>query len=141
MDTADSDTAAPGAAKGAEVDATLPPLAELLDDTEHFRTSTNANGVKRIHCNWCGLDMSNVTKLLHHVNLVKKQGVKVCTANIPKPHKQRYFALYEKKMGAKNRRSGKYFNYFIEVLLCINICVLTNNIIYHLFAIVYRYGI
>ena len=69
-----------GGGTGATKVAELPPLLEIMDNTKHLCTK------KR-----CTKGISNVTKLLlWHINLVKNQGVALCTAIIPTNHKSRY---------------------------------------------------
>lgn len=86
----------------------LPLLAELLDDTEHFRDYHNTDGKRRIQCLWCEQNYSHVTKVLYHINKIRNQGVATCPANLPGNHKKRYWELYERKMGDKSRKNGKF---------------------------------
>ena len=81
-----SPTGPPRAASDDPVDAEnvpLPPLAEILDDTDHFRMFNHSNGNKRYECLWCHHQCSNVTKLIAHVNKIRNRGVKLCTEVIP----------------------------------------------------------
>jgi hypothetical protein len=123
-----------GDAAAAE-DAILPHLAEITDDTDHFRIFHNTNGKKRAKCLWCDKECSNVTKLLHHVNKVKGQGVATCTATIPTNHKRRYFELYERKMGKKSRKNGE-FNYCFDVLHYLTSSINPRHCYYIIFYIV-----
>ena len=116
MNMAEGATGATGAA-GAEDE--LPPLCELLDDTENFRAFTNESGKKRVQCLCCKKDFSYVSKVLSHVNLVKNQGVSLCTGDIPENYRRRYLELYERKVGSKNKKNGECV-YFLCVLIIIN---------------------
>ena len=99
-------TAATAAASTA---ARLPPLHQILDDTEHFTPFVNAAGLKRIRCRWCDKDfVHNATKVLFHVCRVKNKGVAPCLGCIPDHHMQRYLDLHHKKDTRKNQRAGKF---------------------------------
>ena len=116
-----SPTGPPRAASDDPVDAEnvpLPPLAELLDDTDHFRTFNNSNGTKRHECLWCHKECSTVTKLLAHVNKVRNRGVTLCTTIIPEQHRKRYWDLWEKKEGKKISKLGEYFALFYTISMC-----------------------
>ena len=104
--------AASGDATAAE-NTVLPPLSEILDDTDHFRSYVNDRGKKRLVCLWCDKECSNVTKLLYHINKVAGEGVAICKATIPDQIKRRYFDLLERKIGAKSRRNGEYILLFL----------------------------
>jgi hypothetical protein len=69
----------------------LPPLAEILHDTEHFRQ------IEALHA----------TKVLHHAARVANKGVKICTGVVPKAHRDRYQDLHEKKLGKANQKASK----------------------------------
>ena len=94
----------------------LPPLVEIFHDREHFETF-HEDGKPRWRCHWCGEDFGghNATKCLAHVCKVTGKGIKACTANIPKNHYKRYYDLYEKKMGAKGKKNGKYCVYIYSM--------------------------
>ena len=97
----------------------LPPLAEILDDTDHFRVFTHSTGNKRYECLWCHHQCSHVTKLLAHVNKVKNKGVKLCSEVIPDKHKKRYWALWERKEGRKTSKNGECSNWSHIIIICI----------------------
>ena len=108
-----SPTGLPRAASDDPVDAEnapLPPLAEILDDTDHFFMFNNSNGNKRYECLWCHHQCSNVTKLIAHVNKIRNRGVKLCTEVIPEQHRKRYWDLWERKEGKKISKLGECFD-------------------------------
>jgi hypothetical protein len=76
----------------------LPPLTEILHDTDHFRQIESDDGGKtRVKCMWCNHVMPlHATKVLHHAARVANKGVKICTGVVPKAHRDRYQDLYEK---------------------------------------------
>ena len=107
---ADATAAAPSpdASVAAASAQTLPPLTEILHDTEHFQQYLSSDGKKRVKCLWCQHDMPlHATKLLHHAARIANKGVKICSGLVPKPHKDRYANLYEKKLRGANRKSGE----------------------------------
>ena len=100
----------PDASANAESGQTLPPLTEILHDTDHFEQFFSADGKKRVKCLWCSHDMPlHATKLLCHAARIKGKGVKICQAIVPKPHRDRYLNLYEKKLRGQNKKSGELF--------------------------------
>ena len=107
---ADATAAAPSpdASVAAASAQTLPPLTEILHDTEHFEQYLSSDGKKRVKCLWCQHVMPlHATKLLHHAARIANKGVKICSGLVPKPHKDRYANLYEKKLRGANRKSGE----------------------------------
>ena len=107
---ADATAAAPSpdASVAAASAQTLPPLTEILHDTEHFQQYLSSDGKKRVKCLWCQHDMPlHATKLLHHAARIANKGVKICSGLVPKLHKDRYANLYEKKLRGANRKSGE----------------------------------
>ena len=97
----------------------LPPLKEIFHDAEHFVRFFDRDGKARCRCNWCNHDMPyHATKVLCHAAGVSGKGVKTCGGNVPKEHKDRYVALYEKKLGAKARKKGlKHWRSFNKCLV------------------------
>ena len=87
----------------------LPPLAEILYDTEHFHQIEADDGAKtRVKCMWCNHVMPlHATKVLHHAARVANKGVKICTGVVPKAHRDRYQDLHEKKLGKANQKASK----------------------------------
>ena len=92
----------------------LPPLAEIFHDTDHFACFFDANGKPRWRCNWCKENYGghNASKALYHVAKVARKGIMVCPEIIPDIHYKRYYNLYEKKSGARSKKSGKCYIYF-----------------------------
>ena len=98
---------APATAAGA---AALPPLSEVLHDTENIRVWNNASGTKRAECNWCHKDFPcNATKLLFHLCGVRGKGIAICSGAIPTIHRQRYRDLLHKKESSKGKRTVSCF--------------------------------
>ena len=89
---------------------TLSPLTEIFDDHDHFEKYFDDNRKARWRCLWCNEDFAghNATKCLRHVVKVTGMGIKICTASIPGMHYKRYYNLYERKLGAKSQKKGKY---------------------------------
>ena len=100
------------AAAAAALPARLPPLFEILQDSEHFRRYESNSGTRRIECLWCNKDLpGNATKVLHHVCRSNGKGVAPCSGTIPPIHKERYFDLLHRKEGRKNSRAGELIFY------------------------------
>lgn len=101
-DTANSPDASANAGSG----QTLPPLTEILHDTEHFEQFFSADGKKkRVKCFWCSHDMPlHATKLLCHAASSKGKGVKICQAIVPKLHRdQRQILKSLRKKAARSK--------------------------------------
>ena len=121
-DTPTHSAAAPAGAASASA-ANLPPLTEILHDTEHFQQLLH-KGKKKCQCTWCGHLMPvHATKVMWHAARGRNKGVKICNGSVPKEHQDRYRDLYETKLGQKNRKSGE-FGYFT--------CCMPNQIGHHL---------
>ena len=100
---ADAQVAAPAA-------ASLPPLSEVLHDTEYLRVWHNASGTKRIQCLWCNRDFpGNATKILFHLCGIKGKGIAPCVGNVDPIHRQRYNNLLERKASTKGKKNGEVF--------------------------------
>ena len=110
----------------------LPPLFKIFHNHEHFKTFQQ-DGKPQWCCHWCGEDFGghHATKRLAHVSKAKVtgEGIKPCTAAIPKIHYIRYYDLYEKKkMGAKGKKNGKLCIYSMYCKL-LDIIILTANVV------------
>ena len=82
----------------------LPPLAEILHDTEHFHQIESDGGKMRVKC------QVHVVQSCHAPPRHKE----ICTCVLPQAHRDNYQDLPEKKLGKQTKKPEGYYTFEIN---------------------------